>query len=149
MIDVYGDLFEYSASAIAITTNGFVRKDGRAVMGAGCAKEAADLWPGLPLAVGASIIANGNHVFCFKNWVGMKDLITFPVKHHWHQPADLALIERSCKEAMEAADREDWEICVVPRPGCGNGQLSYDIVGPFIAGILDDRFHIITWEETP
>jgi len=149
MKDVYGDLFEYPAAALAITTNGFVRKDGRAVMGAGCAKEAAELWPGLPLAVGTKIRAHGNHVFCWRNWVGLKDLITFPVKHHWSQPADIGLIARSCHEAMMQADAEDWDICVVPRPGCGNGQLSYDVIRPVIAVILDDRFHIITWEETP
>ena len=149
MKDVYGDLFEYPASAIAITTNGFVRKDGCAVMGAGCALQAAERWPGLPLELGTAIRQNGNHVFGWRNWEGLKDLISFPVKHHWSQPADLFLIERSCREAMTTADTLDWEICVVPRPGCGNGQLSYDVVGPVIAGILDDRFHIITWKETP
>lgn len=148
MKDVYGDLWEYPASAIAITTNAITRKsDGFAVMGGGCAKEAADRWPGLPMAVGAALLANGNHVFCFRNWVGLKDLITFPVKHHWRDPADLVLIERSCHEAVAMADKEDWEICVLPRPGCGLGLLSYDLVRPVIAPILDDRFHVITWEE--
>lgn len=38
--EVVGNMWAIPADAYCITTNGFVKKNGEAVMGAGCAKEA-------------------------------------------------------------------------------------------------------------
>jgi len=43
------NLWEYPADARVITTNGFVKNNGEAVMGRGCAREAARKYPRLPL----------------------------------------------------------------------------------------------------
>ena len=40
MKEVFGDLWEFDG-IIAITTNGFVKRDGTCVMGRGCARQAA------------------------------------------------------------------------------------------------------------
>ena len=40
MKEVFGDLWEFDGT-IAITTNGFLKRDGTCVMGRGCARQAA------------------------------------------------------------------------------------------------------------
>lgn len=56
-----GDIFKVRADAICVTTNGVTRSDGRAVMGAGVARIAADRYPGIDKVLGLQIIAGGNH----------------------------------------------------------------------------------------
>jgi hypothetical protein len=61
MREARGDMFDQvDAHCICLTTNGFVKQDGRAVMGAGCAKEAASRWPTIKHLVGQSIAQHGN-----------------------------------------------------------------------------------------
>ena len=40
MKEVFGDLWEFDGT-IAITTNGYLKRDGTCVMGRGCARQAA------------------------------------------------------------------------------------------------------------
>ena len=146
MREMPGDLWEAHALGhwVAITTNGAVRKDGACVMGRGVAKEAAQRLPWLPAQLGERIIAAGNHVHCFSH----ARLFTFPVKHHWRDAADPALIARSAGELRDfVADlkplgRAPHLVCLV-RPGCGNGRLTWEVVKPLIAPILDDRFIVM------
>ncbi len=136
-----------------ITTNGFVKANGEAVMGAGCAKEAKELWPDLPKRLGAEINRWGNNVFFIGDPAPdnldiishEKSIITFPVKHHWKEKADLRLIEKSAHQIMDLADAidGDWRY-VLPRPGCGNGKLEWSDVKPVLQSILDTRFIVIT-----
>ena len=147
MREIRGNLWDFKRdNALAVTTNGTVRRDGWAVMGRGCAREAADRYPGLQEVLGREIEEKGNHVFEFFMLDGLT-LFTFPVKHRWHEPADLDLIERSARELVEIFDGRDrgMHSCVLPRPGCGNGMLEWEFVKPRIEGILDDRFSVITW----
>lgn len=157
MIEVTGNLWAYPADVRVITTNGFVKKDGSAVMGRGCALEAVrgvpgkvGSWPGLPSILGAQIENDGNHVFflgaCVTPATGV--LVSFPVKHHWRQEADPELIKRSATELIKVVDDvslEDGEVVVMPRPGCGNGGLRWEDVRPILEPILDNRFHVITF----
>ena len=146
MIEVTGNLWTYklpdgsNPDVRVITTNGAVRKDGACVMGRGCALEAAKKWPALPFQLGNQIKIYGNKVFYFDE----PNLFTFPVKHHWREEADLELIKQSAYE-IQARAIQSWETIVMPRPGCGNGRLSWDTVKDVISPILDNRFHIITW----
>lgn len=148
MREVRGDLWELAPEmgAVCITTNGYVKKNGEAVMGRGCALEAAQRFPSLPALLGEHLQLAGNHVYV----VYVKheyDLVTFPVKHHWRQRASLDLIIRSANELVALADpkRMGWETILLPRPGCGNGGLSWHIVGSTLARILDDRFTVVTY----
>lgn len=124
-----GDLWDVSADALVITTNGIVRADGAAVMGRGCAKEAADRFPKLPYLLGSRLREYGNipHLFIagYLSEVG-SPLVTLPVKHHWRGPADLALIGRMLLQLARIAERAKWEVVAMPRPGCGNGQLLWE-----------------------
>ena len=153
MPEVYKDLWSIVAPATIITTNGFVKKDGNAVMGRGCALEAAKRWPDLPLELGACLRDSGNHVFDLKQVALTKEtdelieswtttLITFPVKHNWWERADIDLIVRSTQELIGLVDRMGWQQVVMPRPGCGNGQLEWSGVKVVIEDLLDRRFII-------
>lgn len=56
------DLFTYQCDAACITTNGFIKANGEAVMGRGCALEAAQAFPNVPKLLGALITSKGNRV---------------------------------------------------------------------------------------
>ncbi len=124
-------------SLLGITTNGYVKSNGRAVMGRGCAAEAAWRHPGLPKKLGAAILAGGNHVYRWDEY----GLITFPVKHYWWAKADLELIKRSCGELM--AVLKDCDRVALAAPGCGNGGLEWAVVGPIVRPLLDNRVTVM------
>lgn len=143
MIEVRGNLWEHPAEVKVITTNGYIKKNGEAVMGRGCAKEAVLFWPDFPRILGYALSVDGNHVYWYE--FGDKKITTFPVKNNWYENADLSLIERSTKELVEGADAFKDSSFVIPRPGCGNGHLFWEDVKSVIEPYLDDRFYIITW----
>ena len=145
MKEVFGDLWEFDG-IIAITTNGFVKRDGTSVMGRGCAKQATIKFPGLPHKLGTRISNEGNHVFYFPE----HRLITFPVKHTWWEAADLGLIERSARELLKMIEvKKIKEAVYLPRPGCGNGRLKWEGVKKLLSPILkSDQFHIVTYSRT-
>lgn len=144
MIEITGDLWEQKADAICITTNGFVKKDGSAVMGRGCALEAKKRFPGIDKVLGNFLTNKGNHVYMLRAFSNFPAIVSFPVKHRWYEQADLELIVRSCGELDILTTRNGFNKVIVPRPGCGNGKLLWDDVKPRIQGILDDRFYIIS-----
>lgn len=147
MIQFRGDVFAADADAICITTNGMVRKDGRAVMGAGIARAAASRYPGIDRRLGELIAAAGNRVHLLHRggaepWPEeARALVSYPTKHDWRKPSPLELVIASARQLVELADDEGWEHIVLPRPGCGLGGLSWTReVGPELARLFDDRF---------
>jgi hypothetical protein len=139
MIEALVDLWEEPCDARCITTNGFVKNNGRLVMGAGVAGQAQSKYPDLPKHWGNRVKLEGNHVLID---ILSDDSIffTFPVKHKWFEKAELELIERSAKELVVYLDKYAFlQKVLLPLPGCGNGQLSWADVKPVIAPILDDR----------
>lgn len=149
MKEVTGNLWTYPADVRVITTNGFVKKNGEAVMGRGCALEAAKKYPSLPKVLGDHIKSNGNHVSWLYGCDRGELLWSFPVKHNWYEKADLTLIERSARELYnEFNAKKSVKVVVLPRPGCGNGQLNWNDVRPILEPILDDRFHVITFGDS-
>jgi hypothetical protein len=134
MIEVVGDLWTYPADWRVITTNGAVRRDGCAVMGRGCAKQATQKYPALQGLLGSQLKLRGNHVTEFSLW----NLLTFPVKHSWEQDADLVLIARSARELRGWLEDHDQPLVVLPRPGCGNGRLDWEVVKPLLLSLPDN-----------
>lgn len=135
---------------VCIPTNGCVKKDGCAVMGAGLAKEARERWPGIDLALGTNIKVFGIGVTAI-HWleIGAKeiDIYAFPTKYHWKEKSSLELIEKSAKELVEKVEGfivdGGWKV-LLPRPGTGYGRLSWEKeVKPILAPILDDRVTVI------
>jgi hypothetical protein len=146
MKEIKGNLFDHIgvADAICITTNGTLRHDGRAVMGRGCALAAVQRWPHISTILGDHIALSGNGVYSLivdKSTM----VLSFPVKNNWWEKADIDLIKRSARDLMAIADAENWEKVILPRPGCGNGKLSWNQVRETIKDLLDDRFYIITF----
>ena len=145
MKEIFGDLWEFDG-IIAITTNGFVKRDRACVMGRGCARQAAVRFPDLPRKLASRISAEGNHVFHFPE----HGLIIFPVKHNWWEAADLGLIQRSAGELLKIIEvKKIKEAVYLPRPGSGNGRLKWEDVKKILLPILkSDQFHIVTYSRT-
>lgn len=169
MKELKGNLFEIDADAICITTNGFVKSNGECVMGKGCAKQAATLIKELPLILGKSIKANGNIVQAIweqNNTV----LLAYPVKpisdtfngHNtvehmkakfkygdtvpgWACKASITIIEQSAYQLLDITNEMGWSKVLIPRPGCGAGELNWQDIKPLLESILDDRFISVTF----
>lgn len=143
MKEMRADLWEVEADLRVITTNGTIKKNGEAVLGRGCAKEAALKEPRLSKFLGRHLLNNGNIPF-IAGFPTTGWLATLPVKHNWWERADIDLIVESTKSIVEWADACEYTNVVIPRPGCGNGQLKWEDVKPMIETLLDDRFTVVT-----
>ena len=144
---IKADLFDPTpeVDAICIPTNGQVKRNGRAVMGAGVAKIARDKWPGLDLRLGHCLCEWGNRlqVLTLTKEVDYH-IIAFPTKHHWKDKSDLELIERAAKDLRDVTSCRHWRSIWLPVVGCGLGGLSWrDQVEPLLSSILDDRFVVV------
>lgn len=143
------DLFTAAKNgeAICITTNGIVKRNGQAVMGAGIAKTAKERFTGIDIRLGQRLTLQGNHVYCLGtsniNENEKFYIFSFPTKHNWRDDSDLQLIKQSCKELVALCNRKHITTCYLPKPGCKNGHLDWENqVKPVIEPLLDDRFII-------
>lgn len=158
--------------AICITTNGFVKSDGKCVMGRGCAAQAKKMFPTIDMMLGSHIKSKGN----VPGVIGASpygwSIVSFPVKpkgvkvatncanlvEHmrdnfsvgdiapgWAAKADPVIIQQSAIGLKILTDRNNWKIVILPRPGCGAGELQWEEVRPILAEVLDDRFYAITF----
>lgn len=147
MVELKGDLWSYHKEGkwVVITTNGTIKSNGACVMGRGVALDAAKLYPNLPFLLGDKIKKKGLRVHCFS----MTKLIAFPVKHQWHQKADIELIKKSCEELIEVCkiidSMEEKNLDIyLPRPGCGNGGLNWKEVKPLLQEKLkSNKFKVV------
>lgn len=144
------DLWTVDAQARCITTNGTVKANGRGVMGRGVALQAKNQLLGLEITLGATLQQHGNHVrvLAYLRKIGdqlTQPLVMFPVKHEWHERADLDLVQQSAGELVALTTEQGWQRVVLPRPGCGNGGRHWEReVRPILLPILDDRFLVVT-----
>ena len=173
MHEVQGNMFDElgRADMLCVTTNGFVKRNGHAVMGRGCARTARDMWPGVELQLGEHITLNGNTP-CLLGSVDNTEVWSFPVKEGmgicrddsanvvahmrsdigpgenvpgWALVASLSLIRESARLLKAHADGSGFNRVVIPRAGCGAGELTWDTVSPVLREILDDRFYVYTF----
>lgn len=144
MEEITGDLWDYQGRALlALTTNGSLSRDHRAILGRGCARQAGERYPDLAQRLGGLLHEHGNHVHELGD-----NLVSFPVEESaWSHP-DPRLIRRSAQELRALADRAAYPLIIVPRPGCGYGGLSWQEVRPLLADLFDDRFLVISALET-
>lgn len=63
----------------------------------------------------------------------------------WACVARIDIIRKSCKQLRAMADAYEWQTVVLPRPGCGAGELEWKDVEPVLREELDDRFYVITY----
>lgn len=165
MREMTGDLFtlaEAGGSWLIVTTNGCLDKSGRLVMGAGVAGAARDRYEGLAAALGAHVAANGN----VPGAVGEHRVLSWPTKPATHtvdgkthlgwmcaarvrDPRCVREVARlvwhSAPKLVALADQLQLTGPIyAPRPGCGLGGLDWAQVKPALAGVLDDRFVIVS-----
>lgn len=138
-----GDIWQLIgiANAICITTNGIVKDNGALVMGAGIAKEALDMFPGIQFKLGEIVRKYGNiPAIC-----GIKNgtrIVSFPTKNDFKDPSDIFLIKKSAQMIARITTDQNWGYVAIPRPGCGCGKLEWDDVKKILNPIFDNRFTI-------
>lgn len=170
MLEAKGNIFTAKCDALCITTNGYVARNGDAVMGRGCAKQAAEYVPNLKSTLGKLLKNRGNvvHVIHYQNYTY---LLSFPVKPHsivlgddrevvrhmrgkfkigdtvpgWACVADYNMIVESALQLVDLTDRMGWEKVILPRPGCGAGELDWEEIKPMLEKFFDDRFTCMTF----
>ena len=175
MLQIKGNMFDLVSQydAICITTNGFVTSRGKAVMGRGCAKRVSQLVPGIEYLLGDSLKADGNTVVPLCRYPSRSNttIVSFPVKgigepatktnvvSHarnryklgamvpgFHLKADIVIIANSAMGLVDLTNEMGWSKVLIPRPGCGAGELDWDVdVEPILEHLLDSRFTIITF----
>jgi hypothetical protein len=141
-----GDLWTYPADARCVTTNGTVRADGTLSVGAGTAAEAGRRYPGLAKYLGEVVGRYGNVPYLYPvtrhkppgGWV-----VSFPTKERWYNPAAITTVENSARVLVKMADEMGWHTVVLPPPGCGAAELTWDQVRPVLEPLLDDRFVVL------
>lgn len=163
-------------SALCITTNGFTKSDGDAVMGMGIAKQMAERFPELPTLLGRAIRAHGNRVNYLMTIANTR-IYSFPVKpisllmpnqdainrlvvKHgqakarigahvpgFHCKANVEIIRRSALELLEVWKQDSLSHVLLPLPGCGAGELSFKRnVEQVLLPILGDKFHLMSYK---
>lgn len=145
------DIFDLpqKGEAVCVTTNGVVKSNGQAVMGAGIAKQADQLF-NLSTQLGKYLNQYGNRAFnmgvfqanrigCCVNFF----ILTLPTKHDWRNGSDINLIIQSCNQLVEMCNKFGINKCYLTPPGCGCGKLNWLEVKPIIAQILDNRFVVV------
>jgi len=141
MLEAVGDIWEYAEQGytVAVTTNGSLTRDQRAIFGRGVARQAALRFPGLAEKLGSLLLERGNHVFDLGCGI-----VSYPVEETpWSLP-DVRIIARSAEELRILTDRSEWSRIIVPRPGCGGGGLAWKDVRPLLAPWFDGRFTVIS-----
>ena len=135
-----GNIWNLEADGICIPTNGVVKKDGTAVMGAGLALQASNRYPTLKYAL-ANALKYGNKVRVFSY---DKLIYTVPTKHNWKDNSDLNLIEESLIRLVYYVNCNQNERVLITKLGCGLGGLDWSQVEPLMSKYLDDRFVLVT-----
>jgi len=143
------DLHRYG-EIICVTTNGYIKKNGSAVMGRGNALAAATIYPTLPANLAAHIKKNGNVVgpifkriisFPVKPSFGNYDQVLDKVKYMYkqdqkipgyHCKASLELIEQSMIQLIDFINKFNLEKVYLPVPGVNNGELKLEDVTPIL-----------------
>ena len=171
MLELRGNLFDQRCDAICITTNGYVSARGLAVMGRGCAASAAKRYRGLEEKLGSRIQQFGSRTRFIWTTRDYR-IISFPVKpvsvickpdksnvvSHMKNSfkegaivpgcfavAEIRIICESARQLVRLVDKRGLNRVVIPRPGCGAGELNWSQVKSALESILDDRFHVITF----
>lgn len=138
---------------ICIPVNGYVMKSGRLVMGRGVAQQARERFHFLDELIGGKFYRVGYyvmkvapHIFVFpvKPVIGQVGLGKYNVLPRyrarykefdtipgWAMMADLQLISHSLYQLRRLHDAGTFDRIYLPKPGCGNGGLKWEVVEPY------------------
>lgn len=129
MIEKACDLWIEPAEYRCILTSAAVA-GGEAVLETPSARTAATRFAGLALDLGRLITARGNHVHVLR-----PGLCSFPIKQYQWAGPSLQIIERSARELAEIVGTAKT---LLPRPGCGDGELKWEDVAKALAFLPDN-----------
>jgi hypothetical protein len=162
--DLFSYLFDKDTDAICITTNPHYTEDGIAIMGGGCAGEAARRWTEVPKNLGKFLKSlnrnvpyiigatdnNGHYLEPTSLVIQEKSfkclIFSFPTINSLIQGSDLNLIKNSAAIMVHFANRLHLKKIILGRPGVGIGGLFWSDVKPVLEDILDDRFIIVSFD---
>jgi len=153
--------FFEDGDTICVTTNGIVKSDGCAVMGAGIAEFVRDAFEKQKIdrRLGIYLLKYGNMSFYLGEYEFplIKDfemsqgkilrLASFPTKYHYKNKSSLKLIKKSVEEIIERANKFHMNLIYIPFPGGGKGKLKWSEVQPLLTP-LDDRFIVFSTEKS-
>ncbi|MBN2448701.1 MAG: ADP-ribose-binding protein [Phycisphaerae bacterium] len=130
MIEKTCNLWLERADYRCFLNSGATTGDGEAELETPSALEASKRFTGLALDLGRMLQSRGTHVHLVR-----PDLIAFPVKQFkWSKP-DLKVIARSAQELTELVGDKTT---LLPRPGCGQNELTWEEVSPVLASLPDN-----------
>ena len=141
MREYFGNIWAEDADAYVVTTNGIVRHN-KLVMGAGIAKQVAQMYPTMPVLAGQHVTEKGNVPGIFK--MSRHTIVTYPTKHDYKDSfSDIKLISDGAEKLVKFADEHHWKKIVMPRPGVGFGHLKWEDVKNVIGPVFDNRFVVM------
>ncbi|HUU82425.1 MAG TPA: ADP-ribose-binding protein [Phycisphaerae bacterium] len=124
------NLWIESAEFRCIPSGGALNDGGEAILIAGVAKEAGKRFDGLTLDLGRLIASRGNHCHVIR-----PGLISFPIQQYeWAGPS-LQVIQRSAGELVGLVGDAKT---LLPRPGCGQGELAWEEVSKVLSSLPDN-----------
>lgn len=163
MININGNIFDYinTNCIICIPTNGIVKNDGHAVMGAGLALSFKNKYNDLPRRLGSYLlkfnknkpyilagIKNNNYFIPKENEFNDCSLIvSFPTKNNYKDNSSLELIKNSCIVLDKIVNKYNIEKVYLPKVGCGLGNLNYKDVENLLSKYFDNRYYIVNFGE--
>jgi len=128
---------------LVIPTNRTTNKEGCAVMGAGLAKQASQMFSDLSMRYGQALRAGDSKVF----FAGLR-LICVPTKEHWSEPAQIGLVAAACDFIKATAKDYPALQFAVPRLGCGLGKLDWNVVKPMMKAVFMGCDNIIILDDS-
>jgi len=130
MIEKVCDLWLEPAEYRCVLTSGAIDGDGCAVMAAGVALAVARRFRGIDIDLGRLLASRGNHVHLIR-----PGLVSFPIKQYdWSGPI-LQTIDRSAHELCNLVGNAKT---LLPRPGCGKDELTWEVVAPVLSFLPDN-----------
>ena len=134
MIVKIGDIFESNCSVIVNTVNCV------GVMGKGIALEFKKRYPKMYLdyvkKCDAGEVKTGIP-YLYVNDDGSK-VLNFPTKDHWRSPSRLSYVMDGLDWVINNYKKYNIDSIAFPPLGCGNGGLTWDLVGPIMYQKLID-----------
>lgn len=140
--------------AVICPGNRMIHQNGRLTMGAGIAKVFRDWFPNLDLAWGRRLQEVPPEIQVIAGYFGRSPTFWVPVyfqtKGDWRRPATVDLVKASTEQLAALIWTVDWHNVLLPRPGCGNGGLSWSeqvfpILEPYLVD-LGERITVISQE---
>lgn len=134
-----------TADLFVITTNSFITKDGRLVMGRGIAREACTRFPGLDTRLAEAIRKHCRHLHEYNLVIDPQTRIAaFQVKYHWADMATPRLIRASAIALRNLVAGRPLHVHL-NFPGIGNGRLNRDDVLPLLIDLPET---VTIWERS-